>query len=327
MEVRVIRAEGAEVVGADRLRAVLADPTALVWVDIPACGEPCAAVLAEVFGFHPIAIAACVERQRMPKVHAYDDHVFTVAHSPELGKYGHVHYVEIDQFVGPRYLVTVHGPTNPAVSPQALVRHTGRVWERIVGGRFQPDRPMELVHAVITEMTRGMEDSLEEVTREVWALEQRVTAGDWGDPEVFLEELFRTRHALLAVVNIAASAQEVQQRMATVTRGLDAADQELLADCIDEYERVHRLASNQRDYLEGVIEFYRTRTDTKMTVAAERLAVIAVVTLPITALASIMGMNVIASTHNRPYAFALAVASMAVMSGILLRWARKHGWW
>jgi hypothetical protein len=32
-----------------------------------------------------------------------------------------------------------------------------------------------------------------------------------------------------------------------------------------------------------VIEFYRTRTDTKMTIAAERLAVIAVITLPIKA--------------------------------------------
>ena len=101
----------------------------------------------------------------------------------------------------------------------------------------------------------------------------------------------------------------------------------LLADCLDEYERVFRLASNQRDYLEGVIEFYRTRTDTKMTVAAERLAVIAVVTLPITALASILGMNVIAAEHTRFDALAIALGLMAIMSGVLLRWARKHGWW
>jgi Mg2+ and Co2+ transporter CorA len=42
-----------------------------------------------------------------------------------------------------------------------------------------------------------------------------------------------------------------------------------------------------------VIEFYQTRTGTKMTIAAERLAVIAAVTLPITALSSVVGMNVI----------------------------------
>ena len=45
----------------------------------------------------------------MPKVRAYRDHVFVILHAPELGKGGHVHYVELDQFIGPRYLIT--GPT------------------------------------------------------------------------------------------------------------------------------------------------------------------------------------------------------------------------
>ena len=59
------------------------------------------------------------------------------------------------------------------------------------------------------------------------------------------------------------------------------------------------MADAQREYLQGVIEFYQTRTNTKMTIAAERLAVIAAVTLPVTAVSSIMGMNVIVndSTH------------------------------
>jgi Mg2+ and Co2+ transporter CorA len=39
--------------------------------------------------------------------------------------------------------------------------------------------------------------------------------------------------------------------------------------------------------------------DTKMTIAAERLAVIAVLTLPITLLPSVMGMNVIVNDHTR----------------------------
>ena len=49
----------------------------------------------------------------------------------------------------------------------------------------------------------------------------------------------------------------------------------------------------------GVTEFYRARTDTKMTIAAERLAVIAAVTLPITATSSIVGMNVIVNDETQ----------------------------
>ena len=81
----------------------------------------------------------------------------------------------------------------------------------------------------------------------------------------------------------------------------------------------------QREYLQGVIEFYRTRTDTKMTIAAERLAVIAVVTLPITALASVLGMNVIVNTRTQQIPLAIALAVMITMSAFLLRWAKHHG--
>ena len=60
------------------------------------------------------------------------------------------------------------------------------------------------------------------------------------------------------------------------------------------------MAEAQREYLQGVIEFYQARTNTKMTIAAERLAVIAAVTLPVTALSSIVGMNVIVNGQHAP---------------------------
>jgi magnesium transporter len=44
------------------------------------------------------------------------------------------------------------------------------------------------------------------------------------------------------------------------------------------------MADGQKDSLQSVIESYQTRTNTKMTVTSERLAVIAAATLPLTAL-------------------------------------------
>jgi magnesium transporter len=63
-----------------------------------------------------------------------------------------------------------------------------------------------------------------------------------------------------------------------------------------------------------------------MTIAAERLAVIAAVTLPITALSSVLGMNLIVNdeTHWIPLAITLAV--MMAMSTALLVWAKRKGW-
>jgi Mg2+ and Co2+ transporter CorA len=64
-----------------------------------------------------------------------------------------------------------------------------------------------------------------------------------------------------------------------------------------------------------------------MTIAAERLAVIAVLTLPITSLSSIMGMNVIVNDSTRWISLIILLLVMLIISLILLRWARKQGWW
>jgi Mg2+ and Co2+ transporter CorA len=64
-----------------------------------------------------------------------------------------------------------------------------------------------------------------------------------------------------------------------------------------------------------------------MTVAVERLAVLAAVTLPITALASVYGMNVIVNDRTHLPQLLAVVAVMVLISGVLLRWTKRQGWW
>ncbi len=327
MEVRVIGPSGAHVVPLDQLADVRADPHNLVWVDVPQCDDRARRVLREVLGFHLVAVRESAQRQHMPKLHGYSDHTFVVLHTPQRGERGHVHYVELDQFIAERLLVTVHGPTNPAVPAWVPVRETEAVWERVHEGRFHPHTAVELSRAVVSAMAREMEYCLDDVTSDIWALEKRVTLGERSDAEQFLDEMFRVRHALLSVANMTEGGAVVYGRLARVAQGLSQEDQELLADTTDQFERVRRLAEGQRDYLQGVIDFYRTRTETKMMIAAERLAVIAAVTLPATALASVLGMNVIVNRETQDAQLWILVTVMAVMTGVLLRWAQKHGWW
>ncbi|HEX2063588.1 MAG TPA: CorA family divalent cation transporter, partial [Acidimicrobiales bacterium] len=100
------------------LPALLQRDDGFCWVDIPACDGAAAGVLAEVFGAHPLAVKDCVEANPTGKVHAYPDHILLVLHSPEPGRGGQAHLVELDQLVSTRYLVTVHGPFPPGVDPE-----------------------------------------------------------------------------------------------------------------------------------------------------------------------------------------------------------------
>ncbi|RBY83723.1 magnesium transporter [Geodermatophilus sp. TF02-6] len=326
MDVRVVTPDGVEHHGPDDLPDLLARDDGVLWVDVPQGDPDAVKVLERVFGFHARAVQDCLQRNPVPKVHVYPGSVFVVLHGPELGQRGHVHYVELDQFVGPRFLVTVHGPVNPAVDPAAAHRETDAVAARVDSGRFRPASGAELSTAVVSALAVRMRDHLSRQTTDVWRYEQQVTAGELGDPERFLDGMFRVRHGLLAVRTMASLNGEVYGRMhALAAFGPDG--QPLLENSADQFHRLATMGQTQEDYLRGVIEFYQARTNTKMTIAAERLAVIAAVTLPITALSGVLGMNVIVSSTTHLAFLAVIVAVMVAMSALLLLWTRRQGWW
>jgi magnesium transporter len=257
MDVRLVTGEGVEDRPAGELAALLGRAAGFVWVDIPFCDAEAERALSEVFGFHPMAVRDCVERNRVPKVHAYSDHVFVVLHAPEQGKRGHVHYIELDQFIGRNYLVTVHGPVNPAVEAGVALRETRAVLARLKAGRLRPATPFELSYAIVSALIRSQEAYVETVTSDVWRLEQRVTGGGVGDPEEFLDELFRARHELLAVRTMGALGAAIYGRMTTLTR-VSPDGRRFVADIADQLDRVRSIAEGEKEYLQGVIEFYQT---------------------------------------------------------------------
>ena len=153
MDVRWIGPAGVTEHPVDELPAMLRANTGVVWVDIASWDATAARVLGDVFGFHPLALRDCGERNQVPKVHAYVDYSFVVLHAPHAGAAGHVHYVELDQFVGPGYLVTVHGPLNPAVDPAAAMVEVNAVVKRLNSGRLRPTDGYQLSHALVSALT------------------------------------------------------------------------------------------------------------------------------------------------------------------------------
>ncbi len=166
-----------------------------------------------------------------------------------------------------------------------------------------------------------------DIARQVGLLEQRVMAASDEEPQEFLTELFTARHELLTIRTMAAQGGEIYRRAIRLTTFAPQQGLKVMEDLLDQYERVASISQAQLNFLMGVTEFYRARTDTKMTIAAERLAVIAAVTLPITATSSVVGMNVIVNEQTHWVGLALLLAFMATMSFVLLRWAKRQGWW
>ena len=309
------------------LPELLKHDTGFLWLDIPEWSDEAEELLAREFHFHSMAISESRDRNHIPRVHVYPHHVFIVVHAPEIGAGGHVHYLELDQFVGENFLVTVHGPISPKVPLESALRETNSVAARLDTGRLHATSPFGLTYAIVSSIARREAEMVAEIAREVGLLEQEVMADNDEDPQKFLSQLFAARHELLTIKTMAAQGSEIYRRAIKLTNFAPPEGLSLMKDLLDQYETVAHISDSQLVFLMGVTEFYRARTDTKMTIAAERLAVIAAVTLPITSLSSVLGMNVIVNSSTHWVALSILVLIMLVMSLILLRWAHKQGWW
>ena len=298
-----------------------------LWLDIPEWSDEAEMLLKRDFGFHPMAITESRNRNHIPRVHVYPNHVFIVVHAPEIGANGHVHYLELDQFVGENFLVTIHGPLSPKVPLDAALRETEAVAARMDSNRLHPTSPFGLTYAIVSSIARREAEMVADIARDVGLMEQRVMSEANEDPQKFLSELFAARHELLTIKTMAAQGSEIYRRAIKLTTFAPMEGMALMKDLLDQYETVSHISDSQLVFLMGVTEFYRARTDTKMTIAAERLAVIAAVTLPITSLSSVLGMNVIVNDSTHWVALSILLLIMLVMSGVLLRWAHKQGWW
>jgi magnesium transporter len=310
-----------------QIAELLARRDGILWVDIPVCDEQARVALAEVFRFHALAIRDCTERCHIPKLRTYTDHLFTILHAPEPGAAGHIHLLELDYFVGHHYLVTVHGPLNPEVPIEKSLRETRAVARRLLDGRFCPSTAAELSHAIVTLIAARMETFVDELTRKVASLERRVLEHHRGDFQEALEDMFRVRHELLTLRTMAAACRELYARMAALMRFLPPESQPFVADLVDHFERVCSVCDSEREFLQGIVDFYQSRTSAKMNHAMERLALMSAVLLPLTLLSGIYGMNIIVHPQTEPGELAGVLLSMVVVAAGVLWWARRQGWW
>jgi magnesium transporter len=326
MDVWYVDATGAHPRDRDDVVELFARDEGFFWIDVPRWDAEAEAFLTGL-GCHPLLLEACRQRNYVPTVHGYDDHVFVTSQSPLLGAAGHVHLLELDQVIGQRFLVTVHGPLNPGVDPAEAQVETGSVLRRIQDGRFRPTSPAALSFAITSAVARRQRALISQIAEKLPGLEKKVMTSQLRDPEELLETMFLIRHELITGRTMAAQCHDVWTRLAGISRLTDDHDAAFARDLADQFDRVRSLADGESQFLFGVIELYQTKVHTKMTVAMERLAVIAAVTLPVTAIASVYGMNVIVNEKTHYIQLGVALAVMAAISLTLLRWAHRQGWW
>ena len=94
-----------------------------VWVDLAAPTPEEGRVLSDVFHFHELAVEDAMSAIHHPKIESYGHYLYLILHGIDFraSAEGFATH-DIDFFLGPNYLVTVHDGTSRSVAGRARPR-------------------------------------------------------------------------------------------------------------------------------------------------------------------------------------------------------------
>jgi magnesium transporter len=301
------------------LPAWLADEGAFVWVDLS--GGPDAeaeSVVRDTFRFHALAIEDCFEAREHPKIEPFDEYVYLITHGIWKGSTAEeADVVELDVFLGKRYLVTYHAKESRSVD---LVRDA-----ILRGGGLLRRGPAAVLHALLDRQVEGIEPILDDIEQAVEDLEDRMFSRPRRRD---LESLLALKRTTLQFRRWMSKQREVVLRLARNEFALVSPQEALLfRDVYDHLARFTDLVENHREMITSLRETHLSVTNLRLGEIMKFLTLFTAVLMPLTVITGIYGMNFEHMPELRtPWAYP-AVLGVMLATGLGIAWYfRRKGW-
>ena len=269
----------------------LTDSGVFVWVDFEKSGaEEAMPILADVFHFHPLTIEDCIDESASPKVEEYtpqtDDkfapYIFMVVHAVDYNRKDGVFATrELNVFLGKNFLVSYH---------DVPLRSVAAVEDRCVKGAANTGRaPDRLAHALLDEMVDNYRPALDELSREIAALEERSLQ---NPRPATLHQITQTKKEVLRLRQIISPQSEVLARLARGEFKLIRPQMlPYFRDIADALFHISTEAQSYADSLTGTLQVYLSMSANRTNEIVKVLTIITVLTTPLTIIGTWYGMN------------------------------------
>jgi magnesium transporter len=255
-------------------------PGTVVWADLEGRSPESDAILADVFGFHELAIEDVYKENHRPKVEDYDEYLYLIVRAVlDASRLEDVISEEVDLFLGPNFVVTHHSAALPDISAISDELSQKR--------RLRGEGPAFLAHAVLDRVVDGFRPLADRYMNEVDRLETEVLAG-----EDHLARIVELKGALHRLRRICAVQRNVLLRLARAE--FDEIPTEAKPFFRDVHEHMAQLTDaieNERDELNAVFDAFHSLSAHRMNEIMKVLTLISTIMLPLTFLAGVYGMN------------------------------------
>ena len=293
----------------------------IVWADLGNV-DPAATrrILSDTFRFHELSVEDAVCASHHPKVEPYDGYLYLILHGIDWNatQQGGFTTHDIDFFIGPNYLVTVHNGTSRSIaSVQGICPRNGFV----LGSG-----PVSLVHRIVDTMVDNYRPEVASLEERIDAVEEAVFS---ASNEEVVRQILAIKRDVGSLRRVVTPQRDVIARLAR--REFAIIDEPLSYKFRDVYDHLVRLADEANtfhDRVTGVLDAHLSFVSNRMNEVMKVLTLIATIFMPLTVLTSLYGMNVkIPLMPGSDGAqFWDVVIMMGVMTAGMIWYFKRRGW-
>ena len=254
-----------------------------LWVDLAAPTIPEGLILSDTFHFHKLSVEDAMSARQYPKAEAYDGYLYVILHGIHYQKGDHSFAThDVDFFVGPNYLVTVHDGDSSSINE--LREHATR------NPKILSEGPVSLLHRIVDAMVDSIRPEVDKLEERIDDLEKRIF--DKPEPRLIREILEQKRH-VAGLRRIVTPQRDVIARLAR--RDFVDVSTEMSFRFRDVYDHLQRIADDVlifQDRITGMLDAHLSNVSNRLNEVMKVLTVVSTILMPITLLTSVYGMNV-----------------------------------
>ena len=305
----------------DTPRIETVEQDGLRWINIEGPRQIERAWLEEHFDFHPLDYEDVYSRNQRPKVDEYPDYLFVVLHFPAFDKRaGRLNAAELDMFVGPDFIITIQ---NAPLQPLQYLFERCRTSDDLREEHFTKGAGY-LLYRIVDACVDASFPMLRKVGLKLEHLEDTIFEQEANSPLV--REISNAKQEIINFRKIVRP-QRVALRDLERTKRYVSGELDIYFDDInDASERIWDMLENYKEIIEALEATNESVLSHRLNDILRVLTAFSVIMLPMTLIASIMGMNVHVPGQGEIEGFWVV---MAVILGVLVAmvaWFRRRGW-
>ncbi|MDP2675723.1 MAG: magnesium/cobalt transporter CorA [Dehalococcoidia bacterium] len=304
------------------LRAALEDTAGLLWVDLFIHSEADAAVLRDVFHFHPLTIEDCLSPHVDPaKIDDHGDYLFIVVQAlDEYRPDAEIRSVEVNFYLGPNYVVS---------SRREPVSAIDQFRDRCRQDEYVLSHPADwLLHGLLDALVDEYLPVVDAIDDTIDALEEAVLHNPDGG---ILHQIMMVKRNALRLRRAATPQRDIMNRLSRHEYPKFISEETAIyyRDIYDHLVRVEYLIEALRDLADGALNTYLSVVSNRLNEVMKVLTAAAAVFLPLTLISGIYGMNF---SHNQfpgfgeLWGFAAVVGTMVAIALAMLAFFRSRRW-